>query len=185
MKCESCGMQISSEFAFAINNNQCPACGKQLMQAMKLASYVSLCELLKENIGYAESENQKIANLIIANFELKQIFKEEIKNTQLKSVKESAAIEVEEEQNVVIDENGIRYETFDKEKSQDLLQKMRDEALESVLNDRNDLDLINETALAEDPIANAQLIKQEQKRIAAQEAVIGGLGNSKGGFRRI
>ena len=74
MKCKSCRIVIEKVFSFAIKNNQCPACGKHIMSPEKLATFTSLQELIKGNFSDVDAE--KVANLVVANFELKQLFKE-------------------------------------------------------------------------------------------------------------
>jgi hypothetical protein len=73
MQCESCNVVIRPEFTHAIKNNQCPACGQGIMQQAKLASYLSLRSLLESNVNDIDAET--VASLIVANFELKQLFK--------------------------------------------------------------------------------------------------------------
>ena len=74
MKCNNCKVVVDQRFVFAIKSNQCPGCGGQLMKADKLASYISLQQLLKNN--FEDMDVEKVANIVISNFELKQLFKE-------------------------------------------------------------------------------------------------------------
>ena len=88
MKCNGCNIKVGQEFAFAIRSNQCPGCGAQLMPADKLASYMGLQQLLKNN--FPNMEVEKVTNLVIANFEIKQLFKED-------GTQESIVTQVEED----------------------------------------------------------------------------------------
>jgi hypothetical protein len=63
MKCENCGAWVDPNFAFAIKNNQCPACGKEIMNREQLASYLSLVELLNTT---KVSGSAELATLIVA-----------------------------------------------------------------------------------------------------------------------
>lgn len=72
MKCANCDVAIRKEFSYAIKNNQCPACGKAIMPPEQLAAFNSLKELLS-NVPNVDAE--VVANLVVANFELKQLFK--------------------------------------------------------------------------------------------------------------
>jgi len=71
MKCESCNVAVHPAFSFAIRNNQCPACGKRIMEQQSLASFLSLQELLKES---KDASPETVASIIIANFDVKQKF---------------------------------------------------------------------------------------------------------------
>lgn len=73
MKCSNCGVEIPKEFTYAIQNNKCPSCGKAIMKQEQMAGYLSLVELIKTIVPKTKAE--KIATLVIANFELKQLFK--------------------------------------------------------------------------------------------------------------
>ena len=74
MKCCNCGVKIGSEFKFAFKYNKCPACDKSIMPQDKIAAYVSLQLLLKNN--FPDTPIDQITNLVVANFELKQLFKD-------------------------------------------------------------------------------------------------------------
>src|SRR5690242_8766379 len=92
MKCENCEVNVGQEFAFAIKNNQCPACGKSIMMPEKLASFLSLQNLLRSN--FKELDVEKVASLVVANFNLSQIFKEELPKAKTEGI-----IKVEPEAN--------------------------------------------------------------------------------------
>lgn len=72
MKCVNCGVEVDKGFTFAIKKNECPACGKSIMPPEQLASFNSLKELLA-NVPHVDAE--MVASLVVANFELKQLFK--------------------------------------------------------------------------------------------------------------
>ncbi len=188
MKCCMCGIEISSSFMYAIKNNVCPCCGKSIMPNDKLASFLSLKTLLEENFKSIDVE--KVSTLIIANFELKQIFKEDLKDQKKEGItnfasgvakEDTSQINVEEDAEAVIAEGGIKLEPYDKKKAKDTLQKLRDEALNGAIDDRYGISMEDEVIIAEDPKANAELLKQRQKQLDAQQAIDGGSG---GGFRR-
>ena len=94
MKCSNCKIDIAKKYSFAIKNNQCPACGKHIMQPEKLAAYTRLQELVKNNFSGVDCE--KLANLVVANFELKQLFKEGNLNEDTES--EVVVTEVQEDE---------------------------------------------------------------------------------------
>ena len=179
MRCGSCGVNVGAEFTFAIQNNQCPACGKKIMRQDKLVSYLSLRELLKEQIVVKGVDVDKLASSIVANFELRQIFKEAEK--ELQNVEEEGNIEVEEETleeafskaigedeedegDAPVMHDGVKYEKVDKEKAKAALKKMRDEAFNDALNDRYDIDF-NEDEL---PVPGNE--PNYEKKIFSQQA---------------
>ena len=210
MRCSNCGVEVGKEFVFAIKNNTCPACGKCIMKSDQMGAYLSLCELLKSLMQEAMVE--KVATLIMANFELKQTFKIPQSNItidpggmgqggagcyvdkvseQLMPLGVTPPVPSSSEPMVVQEEpviaEGIKLEVIDKKKSQALIQQLRDEALSGALGDRYGVEVgeEDEVLLAEDPRANAALIVREQKRANAQRLVADGIGASgKNGFRR-
>jgi hypothetical protein len=180
MKCESCNIVVGSEFSFAIKSNQCPACGKSIMQTARLASYLSLKTLLENNFPNIDIE--RVTNLIVANFELKQAFKEnsvEPAASKAPVVKNEQSEAEEAGPRVAVDSDGIKYEKLD-DLNRNKLKKMRDEALKDALSSAEEIDFSEEVLLSEDPIANAELLKQRDKQIKASNS----LSSGQGMFRR-
>lgn len=190
MKCENCSVDIGSEFIFAIKNNQCPACGGILMQQSKLSSYISLKTLLENN--FKDIDVDKISALIVANFELRQLFKEELLNKQ----KKHSIVESKEQRKVEDDEGDVGMEveeSYDpdyehkeqqKKEAKAILQRMRDEALSGAQDDRYGVggDLLDENmVLSDDPVTNAMLVKMEDKKRKSSDAINSG---AAGAFRR-
>ena len=175
MKCSNCNIKIGQQFAFAIKKNQCPACGQQLMRPEKLASYTSLQQLLKNNFPNLEIE--KITNLVIANFELKQLFKEE-------GAAEDT-IEVIEE----MDSDQAYDEAHKKKQMEDAKQtinKVRDEAYEDALkaqygmsNEEGENPFVNLSSNI-NPVEETLRLVDEAKKQEKYENMLSGTG----GFRR-
>ena len=136
MKCESCAVTISPAFSHAINNNQCPACGKQIMKQAKLASFLSLKTLLDHSIPEKGVDVDKIASLIVANFELKQIFKEDLQKSDEEGIMEVSEDDPEEKEEEKILDPDAEYKAKQKRDAKAILQKMRDEALDGALEER-------------------------------------------------
>lgn len=194
MKCDNCAINVTSEFTFAIKNNQCPACGKNIMQAERLASYLSLQTLLGKSLPQTDAEN--IANLIVANFEVRQMFKEEPKSAEKsvlseERVEETVTEEVEEEPTEPSDEV---FKQQQRKEAKEILKKMkkealgendeqsmRDEALTEALAER--LGNANGLVLSEEdtPITAAVRAKMEYEKERQRHNVISGSG---GAFRR-
>jgi len=175
MKCESCSVQIGAEFAHAIQNNQCPACGDSIMQQVKLASYLSLRTLLANNFENIDAE--RIATLVVANFELRQIFKEE-----LQKVPEEGNIEVEEDDgpDEVILEDGVKLEKPDKKKVQAALKKMRDETFNEAVTDQYGTDFTDsELLLAGGDGGGTHELANNAKRERSLQALESGSGSVK------
>lgn len=182
MKCGSCSIEISKEFKVAIAKNTCPACGNAILASGNLAAFIPLCELLVAHLGHqlgVDEHGEALASEIFKNFNVS--LKSSSATQQDKHVNNTIEIAEDDGQTVAVDEDGIKYEKIDKKKAQDIIQKMRDEALSGALAD-NGMELSDELLLTDDPVANAELMKQRQKQVQATNAVANG--GSGGGFRR-
>jgi len=202
MKCDNCGTKVNQEFSFAIKNNQCPACGKNIMLPDKLVAYMSLCELLRTSCN--NINNEEVANLIIANFDIKQKFKELVPITQIKSeivMTESSTMLA---QNVVEPQDKVEIsdemakdsaklspedtdKAFDEEfkknqmrEAKEKLKQMRDQVYEEALKDQWGLGEENQGLLI--PDGNSMIdAAQQMKKDQSHQNVISGV---RGSFRR-
>ena len=181
MNCENCGVGVSQEYTYAISSNQCPKCGKTIMGSDRLASFLSLQGLLRNN--FKDLDAEKVASLVVSNFELKQIFREELPKEGLIKVK-SETVEVEEDDKTSDNEYKKRQIAEAKVK----LKEMRDIALDSDPDMRDEI--LNEAIADQWGLGNANgIMTQEDIRIMAdkekkrqiQENIISG---SQGAFRR-
>lgn len=196
MKCINCEIKIDKSFAYAIKNNVCPACGENIMSAKSLASYVSLQNLLEQTVPDADIE--KIANVIIANFELTQLFRdaEKPKQPALKKKKQDKLEPADLEDEEDLDDD-IEFESEVEEKpSKFQLPPMAKEAKEKLssaefkekLKKQWGVDLDDGSDLfkggppeSDDAITNALLRAAEEKKKSSHDAIISGAG----GFRRV
>jgi len=100
------------------------------MDSKKLASYLSLQSLLENN--FPEIDVEKVSNLVVANFEIKQLFKEELTSEATGGITEEESEDVVEEEyedvdpDVVADEEHKRRQMAE---SKEILKRMREEAL--------------------------------------------------------
>lgn len=171
MKCNNCKVKINATFGFAIAQNQCPACGKSIMNKEHLASYLALQTLLKDHIEINKVD--KIVSMIVANFELKQIFND-----------------ISGEDTEVIEEDVEIYEDADPDaeskkaqlkQGKEILKKLRDEALSGALKERygmGDEGII----LNDDGTLNTFEMERKQKLQDSREAITE---NGESSFRRI
>lgn len=196
MKCGNCSVDIGLEFTFAISKNICPACGEQIMSPERLASLVSLKSLLSTN--FRSSDVDKISNLVISNFEIRQLFKEEPKLEEQSPRQEARAeltqetVEEVEEEVQAEDEDTI-FKKRQQEEARAILKKMKEEALDGEdepdvreeaftealaerLGNANGLMMEDET-----PIESAVRAKREFEMEQQRRNVVSG---SKGAFRR-
>lgn len=182
MKCQSCKIKIDSSFAHAIKMNQCPACGEAIMDHKKLGSYLSLQSLLESKLPDVDSE--KVANLIVANFEVRQLFKEEddtsspgqgIIEVGDEESEESVVVEEDIDPDVASDNEHKKAQMAD---AKERLRRMREEALTEAtaehwgLGDANGL--VNPAALSVEE-------KLRWEREQRQQNITSGAG---GAFRR-
>lgn len=178
MKCENCEVNVGQEFAFAIKNNQCPACGKSIMMPEKLASFLSLQSLLRSN--FKELDVERIASLVVANFNISQIFKEELPKAKTESI-----IKVEPEASPsltdeVSEDDVDSDEEFKKKQMAEgkaILQNMRDQVLNEAIADQWGLG--NANAFTEAP--SIREIVDTEKKKQSQENIVSG---NRGSFRR-
>lgn len=174
MKCQNCSVNVGPEFVFALKTNKCPACGENIMEEEKLASFLNLQGLLRNN--FQDLDVEKVASLIVANFELIQIVNEGNKQTANNSNISITQIEVKEE----LTDDQKSDEEFKRQQikeSKALLQKMRDEALEGAVADQWGLGNANAFVEESDVREMAHFEKREQ-----QTSNI--LTGNKGSFRR-
>jgi hypothetical protein len=188
MLCESCNTSIDARFAYAIKNNQCPACGQPIMSAVKLSSFLSLKELLSKHHPGIDSD--AVSSLIVANFDIKQSFKNDLPNEEKKGIMKQKIPINEEITEVVLEDDesgpigpvvhdGIMYEKVDKDKAKVMLQKMRDEALNDALDGRDDL--VDE---AEMLMSGDETLKQEYLLKRKREASLSKIKSGTGSFSR-
>ena len=177
MECQNCKIIVDRKFEFAIRSNNCPACGKYIMTPEKLATYANLKKLLSNNIKDIDTE--AVASLIVANFELKQLFKEELQKSS-----EEGIIEVTENEEIIIEEDpDAEYKERQKKESKKILSKMRDEALGGALKDRYNIgDGENEILLEHDGTGMHEFVNKE-KQIQSADLIASGLGGENS-FRR-
>lgn len=185
MKCEVCKTNVDDKFEYAIKSNQCPACGKNIMSPERLAVLVSLKSLLN---GVLNTDAEKVANLIIANFDLKQKFKElpvgeNIRPSEAPMPKAEVGsienIEVSEDDGV--NKEDIEFdETFKQRQMAEARKKIREEAYDSALRSQygmEDSDSDFFTDENEDPVARADRLKQEYKRSTSKDKMLTGGGS--------
>ncbi len=174
MKCENCGVLINPDFGFAIKNNQCPACGKNIMSKEKAIAVSDLKSLLAENIKGIDID--PIVSLVVANFDIKLISKNGLQKPVAQDKIDDAGSPPEK------DDPDAEFKQKQKKEAQAILRKLRDEALNGALHDRYgfeedgagvSIDIgVND---GESTFEVAERIKKEQKR----DAVLSGGGSFK------
>jgi len=182
MKCESCGVVIRPEFTHAINNNQCPACGKYIMQKAKLAAFLSLRTLLDSQIVVKGVDIDKLASLIVANFEVKQLFQEG-PQPALQNESEEGIMEVSEEETVEVQEEedpDAEYKAKQQAEAKEILKKMRDEVLAGAVKDRYGFGDEDNILLDDENVNTHELVNRELQH-QRQDMIKNGTGGS---FRR-
>jgi len=184
MKCENCGVKVDKSFTFAIKKNQCPACGENIMDPETLGSYLTLQTLLKSS--YKGIDIEGIATLIVANFELKQRFKdaavsEDITVTEEEEEEAEDDEETAEEPEIMQDTDpDAEFKAKQKKEAKEILKQMRNEVYEEAVRDQWGLgdDENNITIGDDESIAEATgRMRQEQSH---RNIVTG----SRGAFRR-
>jgi hypothetical protein len=138
MKCENCSVKVDKSFAFAIKKNQCPACGENIMDPETLGSYLTLQTLLKSS--YKGIDIEGIAALIVANFELKQRFKDTAVGESITVSEEDPEPEQDEEvvePEVVQDADpDAEFKVKQKKQAKEILKQMKEEVYEEAVRDQ-------------------------------------------------
>lgn len=172
MICENCSVIIRPEFTYAIMENKCPACGKLIMQKAKLAAFLDLRTLLEKNTKGVDID--KLSSLIVANFEIKQLSKEEVEKES-----EGGIIEVVED--VAPKDPDAESKKQQRIEAKEILQKMRDEVLTGAVQERYDLGN-SDSLLLPDDVSTHEIVSEEIKR-QKQDVILSGVGG-KNSFRR-
>ena len=184
MKCNNCDINIDSKFYFAIKNNNCPACGKYIMPPEKLASYINLQQLIKDN--FSDINSEKVATLIVANFELKQLFKESSGNSKIASrvSDDEETIEVSEDE-MTDSESDELHKANQMATAKAKLKSLREQAYKGALQKQYGMDENSEESFFDadndiNPIEFANRVESEQKLTTSQSEMFSGTG----GFSR-
>lgn len=188
MKCSNCDIKIDAKFKFAIKYNKCPACDKHIMHPETLVSYINLQELIKSN--FPDINVEQMANLIVANFELKQLFKSSSlgKQDSPHSDNTSESVSVDISEDMLDKESDEAFKAKQVSESKAILKKMKEDAYEDALRDQYGM---GETDPAEDndgffgeedlnPVEFANRLRQDQKQNKSQSGMLSG----SGGFSR-
>lgn len=175
MKCSSCKSDIDEKFKFAIKKNICPVCGESIMDADKLVAFTNLKNMLEANWDGLPVE--QIATMVIANFELKQIFKKGETKETVMDVEEPTPKPKSDKD---FDEEHKRYQMEEARK------KIREEEYANALRNQygmgdtagdgeeSDSDFWDEQDA--NPIAMAHKAKTEYKQKEAYEKMVSGQG---------
>lgn len=150
------------------------------MEGNKLASYLSLQSLLGNN--FPDIDVERVANLVVANFEIKQLFKEEFTSEPVEGItEEESEVVVEEDEEEVVDPDVMADEEYKQRQMADAketLKKLREEALSEATAEHWGLGeangLVNPAALS------VEEKLQYEKEQRAQNIASG----SRGAFRR-
>jgi len=182
MKCSSCGVEVSKDFTFAIKKNQCPACGGVIMPAEQLASFHRLKDLLGEISGIDVDE---VASLVVANFEIKQLFKTSPQKQPKSNDDAEGGVEVVEDEELT--EEQLKQKHLSKKLAEaKKLKKMRKEAYEDALRKQYGMGEIEDVEYDEDaptlfendidPVEEARMAKRYQSIESSKENMLSGSG---------
>lgn len=70
MKCSSCGIDISSDFKHAIEKNECPSCGGNIMDEEFLVLLDSVKETILLNATVREETAKKLAVVLVSEYNM-------------------------------------------------------------------------------------------------------------------
>lgn len=70
MNCISCGSSVPSNFKYAIMKNECPCCGKCLLDEESLALIESIENTIKNSVNVREETAHNLAVVLISEYEI-------------------------------------------------------------------------------------------------------------------
>lgn len=68
MRCLSCNSEIQFVFKHAIAKNECPCCGKQIMDENTLSVVLDVENTILEEVQIGEEEAKKLATILVAKY---------------------------------------------------------------------------------------------------------------------
>lgn len=98
MKCFSCNIEIPHTFTFALSENKCPGCGKEILDEETRALKSDIVKFVGSSINLKMDTLEKLAMMLISRYDIQgiPISQINIENT-IKPIQESPYIEIEEE----------------------------------------------------------------------------------------
>lgn len=179
MLCNNCNVKINPEFKFAIKNNKCPACGNEIMAAEQLMAFTALKELL---LNVEKEDTDGIVSIIVANFDIKQKFKNVPTASLAKANAPQKKMGSLEDIEVVEDPDKKFDEEFKKNQMKKAKEMLKEQAYESALKNQYGMD-DEEDMFGDDsgegeinPIVQATRMKQEFKKSDSQNKILTGGG---------
>lgn len=124
MLCKNCNIEVAKTFVHAISNNICPACGKNIMDKNGFEIYAGLKTILEDN---------KVDNVDEVMCAILMRFDVSLKDSSSKIVEtktiDAPGPDIDSEPVPKINSEEVR-------RNKDILQKMRDEALQEALQEK-------------------------------------------------
>lgn len=183
MFCISCNMEIPFEFAAAIQKNECPACGKSIIDDESLALMDELRESISKELKLREESITKLVFMLISKYNISFRDKSNIKSKARVASKKNILTErdfsndcpiSEEERQKIMEErvaerykmaNQVSVEEINKKANPALKQMKLSPELENLKNVVSD-QLIGDNELVGNPI----LEQKQALRLARQES---------------
>lgn len=183
MKCKNCGIEIDVKFKHSLTNNQCPACGKDIMDKIDLDTFLTAKQIL-DNMKVIGAEEIILSLMSVFEFHTK---KGSLGVVGIVEKTQEPLVEKEkpskQEVNVVASEKNIESIDISQKQTDPQLEKMRLDHLRklqtSMLDNNSDIDVEENT---EDPPEKA--IVEEYIRTKQQNSTQKIQSGSGGAFRR-
>lgn len=105
MRCLSCNSEIQFVFKHAIAKNECPCCGKQIMDENTLSVVLDVENTILEEVQIGEDEAKKLATILVAKYLFntpRAIGGENIDEEDIKISKSSSFKQIEQIKNTEI-----------------------------------------------------------------------------------
>lgn len=140
MKCFNCKIEIPQTFGFALSQNRCPACGKEILDEETRALKADIVEYVGGTITLRPETLEKLAMMLISRYDIQGILGGKISIEEIEPVFQGN--KVNDKEKIVYDtDEEIRKlkEKRNKEIENKELDELKDEALKEALKDRYNL----------------------------------------------
>ena len=143
MKCFNCKIEIPQAFGFALSQNKCPACGKEILDEETRALKSDMINYIGNSITLKPETLDKLSMMLISRYEIQGIssgpIDQQVANTRMQMIQEAGQdVEVQEEYDTEEEIRKLKAKR-EKEIENKELDELKGEALKEALAAKYDL----------------------------------------------
>lgn len=188
MKCISCGAEVPSTFKHSIMKNECPCCGKCLLDEESLALIENIENTIKSGAAVREETAHSLAIMLIAEYEINmrkdnvKIIKDDKVVEKPKQAVKSSSISEEDEKNII--KTPEIPEGISEAEREKIMEQALKERYDFVGDDNFDVGELDDPGESGSMFSNEDSILEKERiaRLSKQQNILNGGG--KGAFRR-